>query len=217
MIRQSFLSISAMILLLSCQDPRDRSRTSYGFSIEKKSTLNEQSAKGADVVDSDVDEISILKDQYQKNLPLECSSYPGYKEKSAYLGNYNYCFIPSSNTFYLQLEDFSMEEWIAIFPLNTNSDKESIYIGNAISMSINTKNFYKFELKVNRKGYETETINSVIIMKDMLYYFPKPFDSNILTTEAFLQCSVHLIENDDRSYCETFQKIHQYLYISTFK
>lgn len=142
------------------------------------------------------------------NIPNEftCQNLgtTNYSKSSPHLNNYNIC---QSNVdpghIAIQLEDDHNAQ-VCVFPTHA-SGYGSILVGTqAGCFYANAGEVNYIQLANNRPGYGNYPINSVMIIKDIQYGFPSPYNSVEYATTAYVECQQILEAYNEPSFCQTF-------------
>lgn len=230
------LTFILLILLTSCDQPRDR-RTAYKSNGQNQNEAlnynyynnngsggsNDGSGgdnDGSDGSNGDGGTTGSSGENGASNLP-PCSTNvswstdgnSGFDKTHNHIGEYSFCRSQSSDTeVYIQVKNPILDAQICVVP-TYHSGNRAIYVGEPRCLVIqeNTK-IYKLTLLKNRTGYQNFQVSGAMIMKDKSFFYPAPFYQYLLSPDAFLFCSQWLDQTGDSSYCFAFDSVGQYVY-----
>lgn len=137
----------------------------------------------------------------------------GYQDSRHYLKEYTLCQSSLNELdIYIQLKIPTTDAQLCLIPSNHNG-KESTYIGSPRCFSIEDGlTIYKVTIPKDRPGFDKFKLNGILITKNELNFYPLPFGKHLLNTDAFLSCSEILAQTGDKSYCESFISLGEYVY-----
>lgn len=64
----------------------------------------------------------------------------------------------------------------------------------------------------NRSGYSDYKMTGAIILKDKTFWFPAPFNSYLLSPDAYYDCMNYLADTGDKSFCNAFSSVGEFVY-----
>lgn len=187
--KSSALFLIFLVLLTSCDQPRSRkdAYTSDNFKFN-----------GSDGDGSGDDD-----DKGNGGLATEFShcGTKTYTHSSPYLADYMLCKSSQDETkFYFRMSQSGGTIWL--IPMYKSSST-SLYIGNPVSNYITPgATGSQYRLYKNRTGFESYTLNAVMILKDEKITFGYPYTGVWDNVQAFLQCmhTAHLTD----AYCQAY-------------
>jgi len=137
----------------------------------------------------------------------------GFERQSTHLGEYTLCQSKTDETkVYIQLKTVP-EKQICIIPTSADSSGGSVYIGEPRCLLV-TSNLaiYPVTLLKNRQSFTSYPLNSVIMMKDLIYYtYGYPYSGPRYAPTAYLECMANNIYLDTR-YCKAFNALGQHVF-----
>jgi hypothetical protein len=137
----------------------------------------------------------------------------GYQYTHNHIGVFSFCRSSSNNMrVYIQVKMPISDSNLCVIP-TTSVSTNSTYIGGPRCVFANDPlKIYPIDLSKNRAGYSDYSMTGSMIMKDKMYYYPPPFNQNLLSPDAYLYCSQWLAQTGDSSYCSAFVSVGQYIY-----
>lgn len=121
-------------------------------------------------------------------------------------GHFNLCQSQTnSKNIYIQVKTPINETQTCFLPTYYTGDK-STFIGEPRCLFLNNnQKIFKVDLIVNRNGYTGHPVQGVIIMKDKSYFYPPPYNQNVLSPDAYIYCH-QMLALSDPSYCQVFSQ-----------
>jgi len=214
----TFLSI--LMILTSCDSQRSTRKSRYDYSPFSSST----STTGGNQTDGEI----IIDNTGNGSggggttvtIPPEidhCSWAPdglnGFMSNSAHIGSYTVCKSTSNELdLYIQVKNPITNVQVCLIPTSA-SGGQSVYIGEPRCLVLNdNKRVYKVTMVKNRPNYSQLPLNSVMIMKDEVHFYPYPFNQNALSPDAYVFCSQYLAQYGYGGYCDAFKSVGAYTY-----
>jgi hypothetical protein len=232
--------LSIILLLSACNPPRDRRVTrneQYVTSDSDTSTTTDPApntpATDPDNGDDDtgttptpvVDYVPGMDHcQFAMNDPNNPPSCIGashctnnqYRFTHSHLGQgngYNICQNSQDNKkIHIQLKSSLTDAKLCIIP-TSNRNGLTVFVGEPRCLMMSeADNVYEVPLLTNRVGFESLSINGVMLIRDKSYFYSWPFNQYLLAPDAFVFCSQWLDNYSDPSYCNTFNAVGEYIY-----
>ncbi|MBT7766022.1 MAG: hypothetical protein HN730_02635 [Bdellovibrionales bacterium] len=215
-----------ILLLSACNPPRDRRVTrNEQYVIRSNDGESEQTSGNSTVTDDGGDEQSSSNSDSSsttnvnpgmENCNFATSSDNQYHFTHSHLGasnGYNICQnTQDPKKVHLQLKSAISDAKVCIIP-TSNRNGLTVFIGEprCLMMSEASK-IEEIPLLINRTGFETLSINGVMIIRDKSYFYGWPYNQYLLAPDAFVFCSQWLDNYSDPSYCNTFNAVGEYIY-----
>jgi hypothetical protein len=222
--RNKIIILAALIFTASCDAPRDRRAAYKGNDSDDSPYWFSSDSSGGKAPDTtterdEVDDTPTTPST--STIPSEVShcswssdGVSGFETtNNSHLGHHTLCQSSSNpDDIYIQVKTKIEGSQVCFIPNYSNSSA-SIYIGGprCIMLDDNRK-IYKITLYKNRAGYSGYAINSVMAMKDKLYFYPAPFNQNVLAPDAYIYCSQFLDQYNHAGYCDSFKSLGEYVY-----
>lgn len=214
------------LIAISCDQPRDR-RTASTNSTDQQSPQNFEFDfnSGGDGRNTGSDGEYNIDDQGSGSgshgqIPVQVSHcrWPGtsggaYAHQHHHLGQYTVCQSTQQDTdIYIQVRDPVTDSNLCLIPTYHSNDK-AVFIGEPRCFKAEkTDTIYRIGLLKNRTGYSNFNVTGVMIMRDRAYFYPHPYNQNLLSPDAYLFCSQWLDQYGDPTYCQAFDAVGQYIY-----
>jgi hypothetical protein len=215
--------IAAILLsiFIGCDAPRSRRDSGYDSTQYNPYAVN-TSAYSPTVTDpnSVVADSNTTTPDATTSIPAEISHCQwssdgnnGFQvSNTQHLGGYTLCQSSEDETIvYVQVQYPITSEDLCLIP-NYYSGSRSIYIGEPRCLQIaSNKEIYKVDLIKNRSGFESYSINGVMMMKDKAFVYPWPFAQAIKSPDAYIYCANWLDSYGDASFCTAFDSVGEYV------
>lgn len=225
---KNFITLTIIATLVSCVAPRDKRAmyddvSSSGSSSSSNGSSSNSGSGSSVVVDGSTGSGSSSSNQTGSNIPTnikQCSwsldGSTGFASASnTHLGAHTICQSNTdTNEVYVQLKTVLPTTRLCVVPTYTTNDR-AIFLGEARCQFIESnQKIYRFPLVKNRDygKYQNFTVNSVMVMKEVSYFFDSPFYRDQISYDAFFICSVNLDLYGDSSYCDAFKSKGEYVY-----
>lgn len=212
-----YLAIGLLVLMAGCDSPRTRkasltsssNSSSSGYTVDRNGTTTSDSSTSTGTnsdLPSDAQHCTFSSDgQYN------------YSYQSSHVTSYNVCKSSTdSNTFYVQIKDPNSNSQgyssvnICLIPMTTSSGN-SIHVGNPQCGVFNDSKTIRKITFVKNSAYSSATINSIMIFKDLKYYYPGYGVSyQISTLQAYSTCMSYLNLYGNSYYCNAFKSANYY-------
>lgn len=211
-------ALGILTLLAGCDSPRTRkanlsssssNSTSNGFSIDRNDTSNNNNNNNSSTnsnIPTDAQHCTFSSDgQYN------------YAQQSSHITAYNVCKSSTdSNAFYVQIKEPNSNSQslssvnICLIPMTQSSGK-SIHVGNPQCGTFTDSKTIRKITFVKLSQYSSATINSIMIFKDLKYYYPG-FGTTvpISTLQAYSTCMTYLNLYGNSYYCDAYKSANYY-------
>lgn len=212
-----------MFVFTSCDSPRDRranlTNTSLSNSYSNGVNYNNDrtnTGSTTDTTGSNTTTNSSLPSDAQ-HCSFSTDGQNNYAQQGTHITAFNVCKSSTdANTFYVQIKDPNSNSLglssvnICLIPM-TSSNGSSIHVGNpqcgvfTDSKTVRKITFYK------SSQYSSATINSVMIFKDLKYFYPGFGVSYAINTlQAYSTCMSYLNLYNNPYYCQAFKSAGYY-------
>jgi hypothetical protein len=227
-----FILFCAIILISSCDSPRDRR------------ILSTQPGVDMSQVNSSASRVNIANTTASANsstgtttattntptIPTDAShchfatdGINGFQSTSTHLGNYTLCQSSSDkNMMYFQLQTppktttLPQTNISICFIPTVSSGSNSIYVGNPMCGQFPTPTSVQKITFVKFPQYQSAVINGAIFFKDLAYNYPYPYDNyaQTMTLDAYNICmqAISTPPYYNTLYCQAFKQLGQYVY-----
>lgn len=213
-----------LFALTACDSPRDRranlTNTSLSNSYSNGVNYNNDRTNSGSNTDSSTGSgtttnSSLPSDAQHCNFSTDGQN--NYASQTSHISAFNVCKSSTdANTFYVQIKDPNSNSLgystvnICLIPM-TSSNGSSIHVGNpqcgvfTDSKTVRKITFYK------SSQYSSATINSIMIFKDLKYFYPGFGVSYAINTlQAYTTCMSYLNLYNNPYYCQAFKSAGYY-------
>ena len=224
--------LSIILLLSACNPPRDRRVTrNEQDNITTTDPAHNTPATNPDNGDNDTEKTPTpvtVPGMSHCQFAMSDSSNPPlcvgashctdnqYRFTHSHLGQsngYNICQdSEDGKKIYIQIKSALTDAKLCIIP-TSNRNGLTVFIGEPHCLMMDdADNVETFPLLTNRVGFESLSINGVMLIRDKSYFCSWPFNQHLLAPDAFVFCSQWLDNYSDPSYCNTFNAVGEYIY-----
>lgn len=216
-----YLMIGLLVLMVGCDSPRTRkvnattsssNSSSSGYTIDRNDTT---STNGNSTNTGSSTNSNLPSDA--QHCTFSSDGQYSYSYQSSHITSYNICKSSTdSNTYYVQIKDPNSNSQgsssvnICLIPMTQSSGK-SIHVGNPqCGVFTDSKTIRKITF-VKSSAYASATINSLMIFKDLKYYYSGfGVTYPISTLQAYSTCMSYLNLYGNSYYCEAFKSANYY-------
>ncbi len=213
------LILGLIIFAQGCDSPRTRkvsatttssNSSSNGYTIDRNNSNGSSSGSTGSTTNS-----SLPSDA--QHCTFSSDGEYNYSNQSSHITSYNVCKSSTdSNTFYVQIKDPNSNSQgyssvnICLIPMTTSSGN-SIHVGNPqCGIFTDSKTIRKITF-VKSSAYSSATINSIMMFKDLKYYYPGfGVSYQIGTLQAYSTCMSYLNLYGNSYYCNAFKSAGYY-------
>lgn len=215
------LTFGLLVLVSACDSPRTRkatattSNSSSGYTFDRNNTSTGGTSSGGNTSTNTNTNSNLPSDA--QHCTFSTDGEYNYAFQSSHITSYNVCKSSTdSNTFYVQIKEPNSNSQgyssvnICLIPMTT-SNGNSIHVGNPqCGVFTDSKTIRKITF-VKNSAYSSATINSVMIFKDLKYYYAG-FGVNypISTLQAYSTCMSYLNLYGNSYYCNAFKSANYY-------
>lgn len=223
------LLISLLSFLAGCDSPRTRkvtanaansSNSSSGYTFDRNDTgSNTGTTTGGSNSSGSSSNSNLPTDA--KHCTFSSDGQNNYSYQSSHITSYNICKSSTdNNTFYVQIKEPNSNSQgassvnICLIPMTQSSGK-SIHVGNPQCGAFTDSKTIRKITFVKSSAYSSATINSIMVFKDLKYYYPGfGVTYSISTLQAYSTCMSYLNLYGNSYYCEAFKSANYYTLFS---
>jgi hypothetical protein len=225
---KAIVLVIVMVIISSCNEQRSRSTaysknsnngltslgaTNYRTGTTPTDTSGRNPAGGTDTTGGRVDTTASLPPEVA-HCKFALDTKTILEITSSTLGPLTVCKSKEDDrVIYVQFEREQTTR-ILIFPTYTAGTK-SFYIGppvyNIQEATLVSYKIYKYNFEEKRNGFKDYPINSVMLMKDEVNFYPYPFNGHYRNDEAYIACNNWVYHSNDSSYCNAFKAVGKYV------
>ncbi len=218
MLRHCLTTLILLFALVGCDSARDARRTRFNYSALNNS-YDHGNNNGNNPIVVDPTPGPGGGGGGTTTIPPEishCSWAPdglnGFASNSTHLGAYTVCKSSTTETdLYIQIKNPITNVQVCLIPTST-SGSATVYIGEPRCLLLSdNKRVYKVSMQKNRPNFSHLALNSVMIMKDEVHFYPYPFNQNALSPDAFIFCSQYFDQTGYGGYCDSFKSVGAYV------
>lgn len=223
MMKKLVLILLLLSALSACDSPRAQRSTynnssnglgnGYGFDYTNPSNGSRTTNGSSTDATATTSDPNIPEDA--KHCKFSKDGVTGFESSSAHIGSYTLCQGKDKNIFYFQIKTppvgSSGDVSICFIP-HTTSGTNSIYVGNPMCGIFTDPKAVKQISFVKYSQYTNALINSVMFFKDTSYFYPIPYNSYMMTLDAYKLCMARLsAPYYNTQFCQIFKSVNQYV------